>query len=219
MRYDPAMLSFMVCNAARLRRDPRYDGRFFTAVKTTKIYCRPVCLAKQPLTRNVTYYPTAAAAEAVDYRPCLRCRPETAPFCPAWNGTRSTVARAMKLIDAGALDRDSVASLDDRLGISPRHLARLFDRQVGASPKQVASTRRLQCAKRWLDASDEPMTEIAFRAGFRSGRRFNAALLDPYGRSPSSLRATRRSSARHRGSLTAGASTHADDASPAPPRD
>ena len=82
MLYHPAMLSFETCNAARLRRDPRYDGRFFTAVKTTGIYCRPVCPAKQPLTRNVAYYPTAAAAEAAGFRPCLRCRPETAPFCP-----------------------------------------------------------------------------------------------------------------------------------------
>ena len=94
MRYHLTMLSFETCNAARLRRDPRYDGRFFTAVKTTGIYCRPVCPAKHPLKRNVTYYPTAAAAEAAGFRPCLRCRPETAPFCPAWNGTRSTVARA-----------------------------------------------------------------------------------------------------------------------------
>lgn len=193
VRYDPTMLSFTVCNAARLRRDPRYDGRFFTAVKTTHIYCRPVCPVKQPLTRNVIYYPTAAAAEAVGYRPCLRCRPETAPFCPAWNGTRSTVARALRLIDAGALDRGSVAALADRLGISPRHLARLFDRYVGASPQQVAKTRRVQRAKRLLDTSDDTMTETAFRAGFRSVRRFNAAFVELYGRPPSSLRATRRS--------------------------
>src|SRR5262245_23601361 len=114
------MLSFEVCNAARLRRDECYDGCFFTAVRTTRIYCRPVCPVKQPLSRNVTYYPTAAAAEAAGYRPCLRCRPETAPFCPAWNGTRSTVARALKLIDAGALDRCSVAALAERLGITSR---------------------------------------------------------------------------------------------------
>src|SRR3954452_17099057 len=114
------MLSFEVCNTARLRRDSSYDGRFFTAVKTTRIYCRPVCPVKQPLTRNVTYYPTAAAAEAAGYRPCLRCRPETAPFCAAWNGTRSTVTRALKLIDGGALDNGSVAVLADRLGGSSR---------------------------------------------------------------------------------------------------
>ena len=133
------MLSFDVCNAARLRRDARYDGRFFTAVRTTRIYCRPVCPVKHPLTRNVTYYPTAAAAEAAGYRPCLRCRPETAPFCPAWNGTRSTVARALKLIDGGALEQGSVAALAEKLGVTSRHLARLFERHVGASPQQVAN--------------------------------------------------------------------------------
>jgi len=133
------MLSFDVRNAARLRRDARYDGRFFTAVRTTRIYCRPVCPVKHPLTRNVTYYPTAAAAEAAGYRPCLRCRPETAPFCPAWNGTRTTVARALKLIDGGALEHGSVAALAEKLGITSRHLARLFERHVGASPQQVAN--------------------------------------------------------------------------------
>jgi AraC family transcriptional regulator, regulatory protein of adaptative response / methylated-DNA-[protein]-cysteine methyltransferase len=184
------MLSFEVCNAARLRRDECYDGCFFTAVRTTRIYCRPVCPVKQPLSRNVTYYPTAAAAEAAGYRPCLRCRPETAPFCPAWNGTRSTVARALKLIDGGALDRCSVAELAERLGITSRHLARLFERHVGASPQQVAATRRVQRAKRLLDTTDDTMTEIAFRAGFGSVRRFNAAFLELYGRSPSRMRAT-----------------------------
>jgi AraC family transcriptional regulator of adaptative response/methylated-DNA-[protein]-cysteine methyltransferase len=185
------MLNFEVCNAARLRRDPCYDGRFFTAVRTTRIYCRPVCPVKQPLTRNVSYFPTAAAAEAAGYRPCLRCRPETAPFCPAWNGTRSTVASALKLIDGGALDRAGVPALADRLGVSPRHLARLFDRHVGASPQQVAKTRRVQRAKRLLDTTDDRMTEIAVRAGFNSVRRFNAAFVELYGRSPSSLRAKR----------------------------
>lgn len=175
MRYHQAMPSFDVCNAARLRRDPRYDGRFFTAVKTTGIYCRPVCPAKQPLTRNVVYYPTAAAAEAAGFRPCLRCRPETAPFCPAWNGTRSTVARAVKLINEGALDEDSVVSLALRLGISSRHLARLFERHVGATPQQLAKTLRVQRAKRLLDSGDHTMIEIAFQAGFGSLRRFNAA--------------------------------------------
>ncbi|WP_035687358.1 bifunctional transcriptional activator/DNA repair enzyme AdaA [Bradyrhizobium sp. Cp5.3] len=185
------MLSFEVCNAARLRRDPRYDGRFFTAVKTTGIYCRPVCPAKQPLTRNVDYYPTAAAAEAAGFRPCLRCRPETAPFCPAWNGTRSTVARAVRLINDGALDEDSVVALAERLGISSRHLARLFEQHVGASPQQLAKTLRVQRAKRLLNSSDHSMTEIAFHAGFGSLRRFNAAFVELYGRPPSSLRVAR----------------------------
>ncbi len=186
------MSSFEICNAARLRRDPAYDGVFFTAVKTTRIYCRPVCPVKQPLTRNCSYFPTAAAAERAGYRPCLRCRPETAPFCPAWNGTRSTVARALKLITDGALDRGSVAELADRLGVSARHLARLFEQHVGASPLQTAQTIRLQRAKRLLDAGESSMTEVAFRAGFGSLRRFNAAFRALYGRAPSEMRVRRR---------------------------
>src|SRR5205085_9607702 len=144
MRYHQAMLSFDVCNAARLRRDPRYDGRFFTAVRTTGIYCRPVCPAKQPLTRNVVYHPTAAAAEHDGFRPCLRCRPETAPFCPAWNGTRTTVERALALIEAGALDRGNVDTLAGRLGIGSRHLSRLFVEHLDASPLQLALSLRLR---------------------------------------------------------------------------
>jgi AraC family transcriptional regulator of adaptative response / DNA-3-methyladenine glycosylase II len=182
------MLSFKTCNAARLRRDARFDGRFFVAVKTTGIYCRPVCPVKQPLTRNVSFYPTAPAAEAAGYRPCLRCRPETAPFCPAWNGTKSTVERALKLIANGALDEGSVEQLAARLGIGPRHLARLFHKHIGASPVQTAKTVRLQRAKRLLNDSDLGMTEIAFRAGFKSLRRFNSAFRELYDRSPAPLR-------------------------------
>ncbi|MCG8593401.1 MAG: helix-turn-helix domain-containing protein [Kiloniellales bacterium] len=182
------MLDFETCNAARLRRDPAYDGVFFTAVKTTGIYCRPVCPVRQPLTRNVVFYPSAAAAETEGYRPCLRCRPETAPFCPAWNGTRATVARALKLIEAGALDEADIEQLAARLGIGARHLARLFQRHVGATPLQTAQTFRLQRAKRLLDETDLRMTEIARRAGFGSLRRFNAAFAELYKRPPSTLR-------------------------------
>lgn len=189
------MLSFETCNAARLRRDAQFDGLFFTAVRTTGIYCRPVCPVKQPLTRNVTYYPTAAAAERAGYRPCLRCRPESAPFCPAWNGTRSTVERALRLIAQGALDRGSVANLAERLGVGTRHLARLFEQHVGASPLETAKSVRLQRAKRLLDETDAGITEIAFRAGFGSVRRFNAAFLELYGRSPTALRSRRAASA------------------------
>jgi AraC family transcriptional regulator of adaptative response/methylated-DNA-[protein]-cysteine methyltransferase len=182
------MLDFAICNAARLRRDPAFDGLFFTAVRTTGIYCRPVCPVRQPLTKNVSYYPSAAAAERAGYRPCLRCRPETAPFCAAWNGTKSTVQRALRLIEAGALDTGSVADLAARLGIGTRHLSRLFNRHVGASPAQTAKTFRVQRAKRLLDETTLPVTEIAFPAGFGSIRRFNAAFLELYGRSPSALR-------------------------------
>jgi AraC family transcriptional regulator of adaptative response / DNA-3-methyladenine glycosylase II len=182
------MLDFETCNAARLRRDPAYDGVFFTAVATTRIYCRPVCPVRQPLTRNVRFYPSAAAAEQDGFRPCLRCRPETAPFCPAWNGTRSTVARALKLIEDGVLDEAGVDALAGRLGIGVRHLARLFQRHVGASPAQTAKTLRLQRAKRLLDETDLKITEIAFRAGFKSLRRFNAAFVELYKRPPSDFR-------------------------------
>jgi AraC family transcriptional regulator of adaptative response / DNA-3-methyladenine glycosylase II len=185
------MLDFETCNAARLRRDAAYDGRFFTAVKTTGIYCRPVCPVKQPLTKNVTFYPSAAAAERDGYRPCLRCRPETAPFCPAWNGTRTTVGRALKLIEDGVLDDAGVDELAGRLGIGARHLARLFQRHVGASPVQTAMTFRLQRAKRLLDDSDLQVTEIAYRAGFKSLRHFNAAFADLYRQPPSGIRRRR----------------------------
>ena len=182
------MIDFQTCNDARLRRDPSFDGRFFIAVRTTGIYCRPVCPVRQPLTKNVTFYPTAAAAERAGFRPCLRCRPETAPFSPAWNGTRTTVSRALRLIEEGALDRGTVAGLAERLGVGPRHLSRLFARHVGASPMQVAKTIRIQRAKRLIDGSDLGMADIAARSGFGSVRRFNAAFLDLYGRPPTALR-------------------------------
>lgn len=182
------MLDFDTCNAARLRRDPAFDGKFFTAVKTTGIYCRPVCPVRQPLSKNVEFYPSAAAAEQSGYRPCLRCRPETAPFCAAWNGTRTTVDRALRLIDDGFLDTGSVEALADRLGVGTRHLSRLFTKHVGASPKQSAQTLRLRRAKRLIDETELSMTEIGFASGFGSIRRFNAAFSDLYGRPPSSLR-------------------------------
>lgn len=182
------MLDFETCNQARLRRDPAFDGLFFVAVTTTNIYCRPVCRVKQPRTQNVRFYPSAAAAEQEGYRPCLRCRPETAPFCPAWNGTKTTVERALRLIEKGALDDASVADLADRLGVGPRHLSRLFQEHLGASPLQTAQTLRIQRAKRLLNDTSLRMTEIAERSGFRSLRGFNAAFSKLYGRPPSAIR-------------------------------
>ena len=190
--YDPDMLDFETCNAARLRRDPHFDGKFFTAVATTKIYCRPVCPAKHSLTKNVSYYPTAAAAERAGYRPCLRCRPETAPFCAAWNGTKTTVERALRLIEGGALDAGSVNDLADRLGVGSRHLSRLFAKHVGASPLQTAQTLRIGRAKKLLDTTTLPITDVAFQAGFGSVRHFNATFAKLYGRSPSSVRRLQR---------------------------
>jgi AraC family transcriptional regulator of adaptative response / DNA-3-methyladenine glycosylase II len=188
-------LQFAECDRARIARDARYDGRFFTAVRTTKIYCRPVCPA-QPRSDNVCYFPSAAAAELAGFRPCLRCRPETAPFSPAWKGTRATVDRALRLIiDEGALDAENarVENLAARLGVGARQLSRLFARHLNATPVQVAKTARVQRAKRLLDSTELPMTEIAMQAGFRSLRRFNAVFIEVYRRSPTSIKRSARS--------------------------
>jgi AraC family transcriptional regulator of adaptative response / DNA-3-methyladenine glycosylase II len=174
-------------------RDPAYDGRFFTGVRTTGIYCRPVCPVRPAHSRNVTFFPSAAAAEVAGFRPCLRCRPETAPFCPAWIGSRAIVERAARLIaEEGALDGGgaSVEALAERVGVGPRHLTRLFSRHLGASPSQVARTVRVQRAKRLLDETDSAMTEIAMLAGFGSLRRFNAVFAEVYGRAPTEIRRT-----------------------------
>lgn len=182
------MLDFKTCNQARLRRDPAYDGVFFVAVHTTRVYCRPVCRVRQPLTKNVSFFPSAAAAETAGFRPCLRCRPETAPFCPAWKGTRTTVERALALIEDGALDTGTVSALAGRLGIGARHLLRLFQEHLGASPAQTAKTLRIQRAKRLLDKTSLPIKDIAVQAGFRSVRALNTAFKDLYGTPPSSMR-------------------------------
>jgi AraC family transcriptional regulator of adaptative response/methylated-DNA-[protein]-cysteine methyltransferase len=184
-------LDFAECDRARLTRDPSYDGRFFTGVRTTGVYCRPVCPVRKPLSRNVCFFPSAAAAELAGFRPCLRCRPESAPFCPAWKGSRATVDRALRLIvDEGALDAEN-ARVDDlagRLGIGARQLSRLFARHLNATPTQVAKTARVQRAKRLLDVTDLPMTEVALQAGFRSLRRFNAVFVEVYKRAPTKVR-------------------------------
>lgn len=187
------MLDEAECERARIGRDPAYDGRFFTGVRTTRIYCRPVCPVRPARAANVCFYPSAAAAEAAGFRPCLRCRPETAPFCAAWNGSRTTADRALRLIMEGALDGEgaTVEALAARVGVGARHLARLFAQHVGASPTQTARTARVQRAKRLLDGTDQPMTEVALRAGFSSLRRFNALFAEVYRRPPTSIRRNR----------------------------
>ncbi|HQS15155.1 Ada metal-binding domain-containing protein [Reyranella sp.] len=185
------MLDHEVCERARVGRDRRYDGRFFSGVRTTGIYCRPVCPVRPAQGKNVQFYPTAAAAEVAGFRPCLRCRPETAPFSPAWLGSRTTVQRAMRLIRDGALDSAGIDDLAERLGIGTRHLDRLFQRHIGASPLQVARTLRVQRAKRLLDQTDLPMLEVAVQAGFTSLRRFNTVFSEVYRRTPSDIRRLR----------------------------
>ena len=176
------------CYRAVKLRDARFDGRFFTAVKTTGIYCRPVCPARTPRSENVTFFPTAAAAQEAGFRPCLRCRPETAPDMGAWRGTSSTVSRALALIELGALDQSSIGALADRLGMGERQLRRLFRQHLGASPIAVAQTRRVLLAKQLIHETRLPMTEVAFAAGFNSIRRFNEAFLALFGRAPGELR-------------------------------
>ena len=180
-----------VLERARLSRDARFDGRFFVGVRTTGIYCRPICPANPPRSENVTFFPTAAAASEAGYRPCLRCRPECAPGTPAWTGTSATVQRGLRLIAEGALDDGNVEALAKRLGVTSRHLRRLFTRHVGASPLAVAHTQRLHFAKRLIDQTALPMQAVSAAAGFGSVRRFNDTFRKTYGRTPRELRGSR----------------------------
>lgn len=180
-----------ICYRALKTRDARFDGRFFTGVKTTGIYCRPVCPARTPLRKNVTFFACAAAAESAGFRPCRRCRPETSPGTPAWLGTSSTVSRAVRLIHEGYLDEHGADALAARLGVGERHLRRLFDEYLGAAPMEVALSRRLHLAKRLLDETGLPITDIAFASGFSSVRRFNDAFTKTFHRAPRDLRRER----------------------------
>ncbi|MAT94483.1 MAG: 3-methyladenine DNA glycosylase 2 [Halioglobus sp.] len=182
-----------VCRRARLSRDPRFDGAFFLAVRTTGIYCRPVCPARAPAEQNVTYYASAELAARDGYRPCLRCRPESAPGSPAWMGTSTSVRRALALIRAGALNDGSVAQLAARLGVGERYLRKLFQRELGVSPAALALNQRLLFAKKLLAETSLPMTQVAFAAGFSSVRRFNSAVRSHFRLTPQDLR-------RHTGS-------------------
>jgi AraC family transcriptional regulator of adaptative response / DNA-3-methyladenine glycosylase II len=188
-------IDFAECDQARLARDRTYDGRFYTGVRTTGIYCRPVCPVRPARSANVSFFPSAAAAEVAGFRPCLRCRPETAPFSSAWIGSRATVERALRLIvEEGVLDQEGATteSLAQRLGVGSRQLTRLFARHLQASPVEVARTARVQRAKRLLDETSLPMTEIAIQAGFGSLRRFNSVFAEIYDRPPTEIRRTRR---------------------------
>ncbi len=181
-------LDRLACDRARRSRDARFDGRFFIAVTSTGIYCRPICPARAPKDENVRYFPTAAAAEAAGFRPCLRCRPEAAPGTPAWHGTSAVVSRALRLIGEGALDGDGVERLADRLGVTGRHLRRLFRQHLGATPLEVALTRRAHFAKKLLDETSLGFDEVAFASGYGSLRRFNGQIRRTFRRTPTELR-------------------------------
>ncbi|MBK8124242.1 MAG: DNA-3-methyladenine glycosylase 2 family protein [Dokdonella sp.] len=183
IQLDPA-----ICEQARLTRDARFDGLFFTAVKTTGIYCRPVCPAPTPKPGNIHYYPSAAAAAAAGYRPCLRCRPEAAPGSPVHRANSELISAALQMIEHGALDGGSVGELAARIGVGERHLRRLFEQEIGASPNDVAATRRLLFAKQLLLETGLSITSVAAAAGYASLRRFNAAFLEAFAKPPRDFR-------------------------------
>ena len=183
-----AALPDHVCEQARLSRDPRFDGLFFTAVTSTGIYCRPVCPAPTPKRENISYYRNAAAAEAAGFRPCLRCRPELSPGDGAWRRGDAAVARALKLIDEGLLSDQPLAALAERVHLGERQLRRLFVERLGAAPIGVHGTRRLLFAKQLLTETTLPITQVALAAGFGSLRRFNTTFQAAYRMAPRDLR-------------------------------
>ncbi len=181
-----------------LARDSRFDGKFFVGVKTTGIYCRPICPAR-PKRENVRFFARASEAEAAGYRPCLRCRPECAPSSPAWRGKSASVQRALRLIAAGEYLEAGEEDFAGRLGMSSRHLRRLFAEEVGQTPKQIADMLRLDFARTLVVETSLPILTIAMTAGFSSLRRFNDAFHKRFHRTPSRMRRARRDVATDEG--------------------
>jgi len=181
-------LDWQTCSRARLSRDARFDGKFFIGVRSSGVYCRPICPAPTAKEKNVRYFPSAAAAAEAGFRPCLRCRPECSPGTPAWLGTPNTVSRALRLISESGLEDGGVEVLADRLGVGSRHLRRLFLQHLGATPIAVAQTRRLHFAKKLIDETSLPMGQVALASGFGSVRRFNAGIRKVYQRTPTQIR-------------------------------
>jgi len=192
-------LDFDTCYRAVVARDPRFDGRFFTGVTSTGIYCRPICPARTPARRNMRFFPHAGAAEAAGFRACRRCRPEASPGSPDWNARADLAARAVRLIADGYADDHGISGLARRLAVTERHLRRLLLAELGTTPIALARTTRLQTARRLLAETDMPVTEIAFASGFASVRQFNASFREAYGRSPTALRARTARPSRRRG--------------------
>ena len=184
----PFDLSVEQCQQARMSRDARFDGKFYVAVKTTGIYCRPICPAPAPKESNVDYYASAIEAANEGFRPCLRCRPDSAPGSYAWKGVDTTVERALKLIDQGALIEGSVSDLAERLGISDRHLRGLFQDKLGTSPKSYALYQQLLFAKQLLHQTDLSVIDVAYGSGFHSVRRFNDSFKQHFQLTPQQLR-------------------------------
>ncbi|WP_458246794.1 AlkA N-terminal domain-containing protein [Streptomyces sp. MAI_2237] len=177
------------CVRAVRSKDARFDGWFFTAVLTTRIYCRPSCPVVPPKPRNMTFYPSAAACQQAGFRACKRCRPDTSPGSPEWNQRADLVARAMRLIADGVVDRDGVPGLAARLGYSTRQVERQLLAELGAGPLALARAQRAQTARLLIETTPLPMAEIAFAAGFSSIRTFNDTVREVFALSPSELRA------------------------------
>lgn len=169
-------------------RDARFDGWFFTGVVSTGIYCRPSCPALTPKRRNIRFYPSAAAAQQAGFRACKRCRPDAAPGSPEWNVRSDVVARAMRSIADGVVDRDGVEGLASHLGYSERHLNRLLVAEVGAGPISIARAQRAQTARVLIETTQVAMAEVAFASGFSSVRQFNDTIKEVFALTPSKLR-------------------------------
>jgi AraC family transcriptional regulator of adaptative response / DNA-3-methyladenine glycosylase II len=186
------------CYRAVQSRDPRFDGWFFTAVVTTGIYCRPSCPAMAPKRTNVRFFPSSAAAHHAGFRACKRCRPDAAPGSPEWNGRADVVARAMRLIADGTVDREGVRGLSSRLGYSPRQLNRVLTSELGAGPLALARAQRAQAARVLLETTDISVADTAFAVGFGSVRQFNDTVREVFALTPTELRSTRRGDGRVR---------------------
>ena len=195
------------CYRAVAARDPRFDGRFFTGVTSTGIYCRPICPSRTPARRNMRFFPHQGAAETAGFRACRRCRPEASPGSPDWNIRADLVARAVRLITDGYVDDHGISGLARRLAVTERHLHRLVVAELGTGPLALARTVRLQTARRLLSETSVPITEIAFASGFSSVRQFNASFQEAYRQPPSALRA----GTRPRGAAAGGTDTHSTD--------
>ncbi len=176
------------CYRALATHDPRFDGHFFVGVRSTRVYCRPVCTVRMPKRENCRFYPSAPAAERDGYRPCLRCRPELAPGFAAVDASARIVQAAVTLMDDGFLEERSLETLAGRVGVTSRHLRRVFEAELGVSPVEYAQTQRLLLAKRLLTDTSMPVTEVAFASGFSSVRRLNALFSERYRMPPSRLR-------------------------------
>src|SRR5436305_11811132 len=179
------------CYRAVASRDARFDGWFFTAVRTTGIYCRPSCPAITPQRRNVSFHPSAAAAQRAGYRACKRCRPDASPGSPEWNVRGDLAGRALRLIGDGVVDREGVPGLAGRLGYSERQVNRTLVSEVGAGPLALARAQRAQTARILLETTELSSADVAFAAGFASIRQFNDTIQAVFATTPTALRAGR----------------------------